>query len=48
MHDYKITDQAGRETVVRALSRATAVRLYCEATGRTKGYVRANCVVRKI
>ena len=47
MHDYEITDPEGKSVVIRALTKPTAVRLYCELQGCTKAHVKVNCVVRK-
>ena len=47
MQDYELTDQSGQTVVIRALTKPTAVRLYCELQGCTKAHVKDNCVIRR-
>lgn len=46
MFNYRIVDAKGFVTVIRARTKAVAVKLYCESEMCSKAYVDKNCVVR--
>lgn len=48
MYNYRIVEESGRVVIVRAISRKTAVMLYCESEGCSREYVKAHCVVRRV
>ena len=47
MYNFKIIHDSGRVTVIRARTRAVAIRLFCEGEGCSCAYVKDHCVVRR-
>lgn len=46
MFNFRIVDSKGFVTVIRARTRAVAVKLFCESEMCSKAYVDNHCVVR--
>ena len=46
MFNFRIVDNKGYVTVIRARTREGAIQLFCQSEGCTRGYVRKHCVVR--
>lgn len=47
MFNFQFVCDNGSVCAVRARSRSVAIRLYCEAEGCDRAFVKAHCVVRK-
>lgn len=47
MYNYRIVNESGYATVIRARTRAVAIRLFCQSEGCSRAYVKDHCVVRR-
>lgn len=47
MFDYRIIDEQGRVTVIRARNFWSAVKVFCDAEGIDRRFLRAHYVVRR-
>lgn len=47
MFNFRIVNDKGRVTVIRARTKAVAVKLYCESEMCSRAYVDKHCIVRR-
>ena len=48
MYNFKIIHDSGRVTVIRARTRAVAIRLFCEGEGCSRTYFADHSLVRRV